>query len=59
MVKATAALAPLALWASSAVGKEIQPDAERGVRLYDSGIIHNELMSRKMVSFYHVTCLGC
>ncbi|KAF5026449.1 hypothetical protein F66182_1436 [Fusarium sp. NRRL 66182] len=47
MVKSTFFLGALATVGSYVSGKEIQVNEEKAARLYDSGIIHNELMAQK------------
>lgn len=41
--------ASLGLLAGMAVGKEMAVDEVRAKELYDSGIVHNEIMQHKMV----------
>lgn len=41
--------ASLCLFASVAMGKEKPVDEEMAAMLYDSGIIHEEIMAHKMV----------
>jgi hypothetical protein len=36
--------------AAPALGREMPKDEARGRELYDSGIVHEELMAKKMVS---------
>lgn len=50
MVLNASRLGYLALLASSAVGKEIEPNAEIAAELYDSGKVHDSIMANKLVS---------
>ncbi|KAF4446793.1 hypothetical protein FALBO_17032 [Fusarium albosuccineum] len=47
MVRASIGLGALATFVSIASGKEIKPDETKAAKLYDSGVVHNELMARK------------
>jgi hypothetical protein len=49
MVYTQSYLGPLALLAAVVSGKEIQPNAEIAAELYDSGVIHQEIMENKLV----------
>lgn len=42
--------ASLGLLATAAMGKEMAVDEIKAKELYDSGIVHNEIMQHKMVS---------
>ncbi|KAH6685949.1 hypothetical protein F5X68DRAFT_241299 [Plectosphaerella plurivora] len=47
----TAYLAPLALMASAAMGKEVEPNLEIAAELYESGEIHNSIMADKLANW--------
>lgn len=49
MVRASSYLGSLAVLAASAVGKEIQPNEAIAAELYDSGIVHEQMMASKKV----------
>jgi hypothetical protein len=51
MVRANQYLGGLALMAGSAVAKEIAVNEQVAAELYDSGVIHNEIMESKIVRF--------
>jgi hypothetical protein len=50
MIPSIAYLGSLSLLATAAVGKEIQPDSSRS-ELYETGVIHQNLVSKKKVLF--------
>lgn len=39
----------VALTAASVVAKEMKPDIQRGLEMYDSGLVHEHIMDLKMV----------
>ena len=49
MVYTQSYLGSLALLAAIVSGKEIQPNADIAAELYDSGVIHQEIMETKLV----------
>lgn len=49
MVRANQYLGGLALVAGSAMAKEIAVNEQKAAELYDSGIVHNEIMQSKIV----------
>lgn len=50
MVRASSYLGSLAVLAASAVGKEIEPNADLAAELYDSGVIHEQIIASKKVT---------
>uniref|UniRef100_L2FDS6 Peptidase s41 family protein n=1 Tax=Colletotrichum fructicola (strain Nara gc5) TaxID=1213859 RepID=L2FDS6_COLFN len=51
MVRASSYLGSLAVLAASAVGKEIEPNADLAAELYDSGVIHEQIIASKKAEF--------
>jgi hypothetical protein len=49
MVHTSSYLGSLALVASAVVGKEIPVDETRAQELYDSGLVHQQIMDTKLV----------
>lgn len=49
MVRASSYLGSLAVLATSAMAKEVQPNAAIAAELYDSGIIHQQVIANKKV----------
>lgn len=48
MVRTASYLAPLALMASAALGKEVEPNLEIAAELYESGEIHDAIRANKL-----------
>jgi hypothetical protein len=57
MVRTSSYLAPLALMASAAMGKEVEPNLEIAAELYESGQIHDSIMANKLVRHPRCTAL--
>lgn len=51
MVRAAVGLGALATLISFSGAKEIKPDEAKAARLYDSGVVHNNLMALKNVCY--------
>lgn len=49
MVRTASYLGSLALLASTALGKEVEPNAEIAAEFYDSGKIHESIIANKLV----------
>lgn len=49
MVHSKSYLGSLALLVAAATGKEMQPNAQVAAELYDSGVIHDQIMENKIV----------
>ena len=56
-MRVTSALGVIALAVSTAFAKELPKDEVKGAELYDTGIIHEQLINAKLVSYAELSFL--